>query len=101
MPLKKTVTDRAVKEFYNVMATEHFARLSNVAVRLLNDWQRTKTPPGADANLLQARIRHLEQKAERLQTKLEALEAILSRQRESVPAEEEPDSGSREGGGPA
>ena len=80
MPLKKRITDRAVKELYQVMATEHFARLSNVTVRLLNDWQRTKAVPEEEVRILQARIRALEEKAGRLETKLAFFEQILSRQ---------------------
>ena len=79
MPLKKNITDRAVKELYQVMATEHFARLSTLIWRLVNEWQRAKTIPEADINVLEVRIQHLEQKADRLLTKLEALEGILSR----------------------
>jgi len=79
MPLKKRITDRAVKELYQVMATEHFARLSNVTVRLLNDWQRTKASPGNEVATLQARIRSLEEKADRLEAKLAFFEQMLSR----------------------
>ncbi len=101
MPLKKKVTDRAVKELYNVMATEHFARLSNVGVRLLNEWQRTKASPGADVNELQARIQTLERKAEQLQTKLEFLEGILSQQKAPAKKRSGPEPGSAgEGEGP-
>jgi len=80
MPLKKNVTDRVVRELYNVMAAEHFARLSGVLVRLLNEWRRAGAPgERASAEGLEERIRSLEQKAERLQIKLEALEQILAR----------------------
>jgi len=99
MPLKKTVADRAVKGLYQLLAAEHFARLSNVAVRLLNDWQRTKSPPGADVEMLRARIRHLERQAERLQTKLDALEGILARRRDSGPEEVSRAPGPAEQGG--
>jgi len=78
MPLKKRITDRAVKELYQVMATEHFARLSNVTVRLYNDWQRTRASPEGEVKGLKARIRALEEKAERLETKLAFFEQMLA-----------------------
>jgi hypothetical protein len=78
MSLKKDLSDRLVKELYQVTSSEHFARLSAVLWRLMNEWQRTKGPPGDRVAALQARVEQLEQKAGGLATKLEALEEFLA-----------------------
>ena len=78
MSLKKDLSDRLVKELYQVTSSEHFARLSAVLWRLMNEWQRTKGPPGDRLVAMQARLEQLEQKANGLAAKLEALEEILS-----------------------
>jgi hypothetical protein len=79
MSLKKGLSDRMVKELYQVTSSEHFARLSAVLWRLLNEWQRTKGPPGDRMAVLEARLEQLEQKAGGLATKLAGLEELLGR----------------------
>ena len=77
MSLKKDFSDRVVKELYQVLSSRHFARLSTVGWRLLNEWQRTRTPVEGSLPGLEARLERLERKAGALQTKLDALEALL------------------------
>lgn len=78
MSLKKDLSGRVVKELYQVMSSPHFARLSAVGWRLLNEWQRTRVPVEADLPGLETRLARLERKAGALQTKLDALEALLA-----------------------
>ena len=81
MSLKKDLSGIVVKELYQAMSSEHFARLSTVFWRLMNEWQRSRVAPGAGLEALLTRIEGLEQKAVRLQTKLEALEEMIGRAR--------------------
>ena len=77
MSLKKDLSDRMVKELYQLMSSEHFARLSTVFWRVMSEWQRSRAAPVAGFEVLLARIEGMEQKAERLQTKIEALEKMI------------------------
>ena len=77
MSVKKDLSDRVVKELYQAMSSQHFARLSAVFWRLMNEWQRTRTPSGDRMEVLEARFEQLERKAGGLQTKLDALEELL------------------------
>ncbi len=77
MSVKKELTDRMVKELYLIMSSEHFARLSGVFWRLVNEWQQATASSGSDMGALEARIGSLEQRLERFQTKVEALEEML------------------------
>lgn len=81
MSVKKEVTDRMVKELYQVMSSEHFARLSGVFWKLLNEWQQAKASSGGEMEVLEARIEQMEQTLGRLQTKLEALEELLAKKK--------------------
>jgi len=78
MSIKKGLSDRVVKELYQAMSSRHFARLSAVGWRLLNEWQRTRTPAEGQMAGLETRLERLERKAGALQTKLEALEGLLA-----------------------
>ena len=78
MSLKKDLSDRLVKEMYQVMSSRYFARLSTVGWRLLNEWQRTRTPVEAQWPGLEARLARMERQAGALQTKLDALEVLLA-----------------------
>jgi hypothetical protein len=79
MSLKKDLSDRMVKELYQVTSSEHFARLSAVLWRLMSEFQRTKGPPGDRMAVLEARLEQLEQKAGGLATKLAGLEEMVGR----------------------
>lgn len=79
MSARRKLTDRLVKELYLAMSSEHFARLSGVVWRLLNEWQQATASSGGDMTALEARIGRLEERLQRFQAKVEALEGILER----------------------
>jgi hypothetical protein len=79
MSLKKGLSDRLVKELYQITSSEHFARLTAVMWRLMSQWQQAKGPPGDRVAVLQARVEQLEQKAGGLAAKLAALEELVGR----------------------
>ena len=74
-----------VKELYQVMSSEHFARLSGVFWKLLNEWQQAKASSGNEMEVLEARIEQMEQTLGRLQAKLEALEELLVKRKRPAP----------------
>ena len=81
MSLKQKLADGVVERLFDVMSSPHFMRFSNVVWRQVNERQMARLGASAEWQMIADRVQHLEQRAEQLQAKVEALKAMLERRR--------------------
>lgn len=79
MSIKQKLADGSVKQLLELMSSPHFMRLSNTMWRQLNDRQRAKLGASADWDGITGRVQQLENRADLLGAKLDALRALVEK----------------------
>jgi hypothetical protein len=79
MSLKQRIADRTIEGLFNLMSAPYFMRLSNSLWKTVNDRQLAKLGATADWRMVTDRLQRLEQRADQLAAKLEALGQLAGR----------------------
>jgi hypothetical protein len=85
MSLRQRIEGWTVEQLFKLMSSPYFMRLSGSFWKTVNDRQLSRLAATADWRMVTDRLERLEQRAEQLRTKLEALHE-LGRRRAQGPA---------------
>ncbi len=84
MSIKQKLADGTIKQLFELMSSPHFMQLSNAMWRQLNDRQLAKLGATAEWEGITGRLQQLEQRAELLNAKLDALQSLVSKREETT-----------------